>query len=199
MMKTKPWTSIVVLLIASMIAAGCQTYGQAGGLGAAIGAGSGALIGSGSGHALEGALIGGALGGVAGLVAHDVKARKAKAAAATAADYNYNPSQGEVLRLENAKALPSVVNRGQLVQATAQYALLGVPANGIGVTETRQLRHGNDILAESSSTVTRTAGTWVTNQEFELPPTSPAGEYQIVQTIQTPTNRIMGTASFLVQ
>lgn len=189
----------VVLLAVALVGAGCRTYGQAGGLGAAIGAGTGALIGADRGHALEGALIGGALGGLAGLVAHDVKARKAKDAQATAAEYNYQPSQGEVLRLENARALPSAVNVGQMVQGTMQYALLGAPQNGVAVTETRQLRRGNDILAESSQTVTRTSGTWVSTQDFELPRTAAPGEYQMVQTTQTPTSRVSGTATFVVQ
>lgn len=181
-----------------LLDAGCQTYARSGGLGAAIGAGTGALIGSSRGEAGTGALIGAAVGGLAGLIAHDVKARRVRDAQATSGEYGYQPAQGEVLKMENVQAAPSVVAPGNLVEASMQYALLGVPPSGVSVVETRQLREGPNVLAESSATVVRTDGTWVSTQTFEIPRTALPGTYTIVQTAQTPQSRVSGTATFSV-
>ncbi len=178
---------------------GCQTYGQAGGLGAALGAGTGAIIGNQSGHAGEGALIGGVLGGLAGLIAHDVKARKARSQQETAAEYKYEPTQGEMLTLESAQALPSTVRRGNMVEASIQYALLGT-GGGTQVTERRMLKHGDQVVAEvSSKTFTRTDGTWVSTQQFKIPQDTQPGTYTVVQSVQTAQSRISGMSQFSVQ
>ena len=66
MKNKKLVVTVVALVVAGFVVAGCETMGQSAGLGGVIGAGTGALIGSASGHAGEGALIGGAVGIVAG-------------------------------------------------------------------------------------------------------------------------------------
>lgn len=191
--------AVVGLVCVGLAVAGCQTYGEGAGLGAVIGAGTGALIGSASGHAGQGALIGAAVGGVAGLIAHDIKARRAKDAQATAKDYSYQPSQGEVLRMENNQALPSIVAPGNKIEASIQYALLGAGSQGAPITEVRQLRHGPDVLAETSATVTRPDGTWVSTQQFDLPRNAAPGEYALTQTVATAKSRVSGTSYFTVQ
>ena len=70
------WVSMAVVGSLGITLSGCQTYGEAAGLGAGAGALAGGIIGHQSGHAIEGALIGAAVGGAAGLIAHDIKARR---------------------------------------------------------------------------------------------------------------------------
>jgi uncharacterized protein YcfJ len=178
---------------------GCQTYGEAGGLGAALGAGTGAIIGHQSGHAGEGALIGGVLGGLTGLVAHDIKAQKQRDRAQTAAQYKYQSTQGEMLTLENAQVLPSSVRPGNLVEASMQYALLGT-GGGTKVTETRTLKRGDEVIAEvSSKTFTRDDGTWVSTQQFKIPENVVPDMYTVVQVVQTAQSRISGSAQVMVE
>jgi len=195
--RTKLLVAGVGLLSVALVAAGCQTYGEAAGLGGAIGAGTGALIGH--HNPVAGALIGGAVGALAGVVAHDIKVKRARTAQETAQQYNYQPSQGEVLKMESNEALPSAVRPGNLVEGTMQYALLGVGSQGAQVVETRTLKRGDQIIAESSKTVVRGDGTWVSTQQFQLPNNAPLGQYTMEQVAQTPRSRIMGTSVFNVQ
>ncbi len=177
---------------------GCQTYGEAGGLGAALGGATGAIIGHQSGHALEGAAIGAVLGGIAGLVAHDIKARKAKSAEQTSTEYNYQPSQGERLSFERAEVLPNVVTPGNMIETTVQYALLGT-GSGTSVTETRSLLRGEQLIADiSSSSFNRNDGTWVSSQQFRLPPNLSPGQYTILFRVSTRLSSISGRATFVV-
>lgn len=198
MKRTLFFVGTATLACILLLAAGCQTYGRSAGLGALIGGGTGALIGSARGETGAGALIGAAVGGLAGLIAHDVKARRVRDAQATASDYAYQPAQGEVLRMENVQAAPSVVAPGNLVEASMQYALLGTGPGGLSVVESRQLREGPNVLAETSGTLVRADGTWVSTQTFEIPRTALPGTYTIVQTVQTPQSRVSGTATFTV-
>ena len=188
--------SVLTLAGLAIVVAGCQTYGEAAGLGAALGAGTGALVSHDKG---TGALVGAGVGALSGLVAHDIKARRQRDAQATASEYHYQPTQGEVLNLEANSAMPAMVRPGNAVEGTVQYALLGSGPGGVDVQESRQLVRGGQVVGESSKTVRRADGTWVSTQQFRLPPDAPPGTYSIVQTIQTARSRISATSSFTVQ
>lgn len=199
-MKRSLTVTLLLLITISMIVTemGCQTYGEAAGLGAALGGATGAIIGHQSGHALEGAAIGAVLGGITGLVAHDIKAQKAKSAQQTTAEYNYQPNQGERLAFERAEVLPNVVTPGNMIEATIQYALLGT-GSGTSVTETRSLMKGEQLIADlSSSTFNRNDGTWVSSQQFRLPPNLSPGQYTILFRVSTKLSSISGRANFVV-
>ncbi len=188
----------VGLVCAALLVTGCETYAGSGALGAGLGAATGAAIGSASGNAGEGALIGAAVGGLAGLITHDVRARRAKSREETAAKYAYESSQGEMLSMENAQVLPSVIRTGGMGEMTMQYALLGA-GEGAAVTETRQLRRGSNVLTESTQTVQRGDGTWVSTQQFELPRSAAPGEYTVFQRASTAKSSISSTETFLVE
>lgn len=191
-------TGLVVAALAISMA-GCETYGQAGGLGAALGAGTGAIIGHQSGRALEGAAIGAVVGGLAGLVAHDIKARRARTAQETAEAYNYQPAQGERLQLERVDVMPASVRPGNEVAAEVQYALLG-SGGGIQVRERRALLRGGQVLQEiSSESFTRTDGTWVSSQSFRLPNDIGPGAYAVQVVVETAQSRISGMKNFTVE
>lgn len=201
MRTAKRWRCVLgILTVGALVicAAGCESYGKGTALGAALGAGAGAIIGHQSGHAGEGALIGAALGGLTGLIAHDVKAHKQRDAAATATVYNYQPTQGEMLTLESAQALPSSVRRGNFIEASIQYALLGT-GGGVSIQETRVLKRGNEVIAEvSSKTFTHDDGTWVSTQQFKIPEHVGLGTYTVVQVVQTAQSRISSANPFRV-
>ena len=201
-MSTQIWKQAVGLSVAAALSislVGCETYGQGAGLGAAIGAGAGAIIGHQSGNALEGAAIGAALGGLAGVVAHDIKARKQREAQETATAYNYQPTQGELLRYEGAEVLPSSVRRGEMIQGRVTYALLGTGA-GVQVRESRVLMQGDRQIAElSNQNFTRTDGTWASTQDFRLPSNLSPGVYVLDTRVQTNQSSISGRANFVVE
>ncbi|MCF6286529.1 MAG: glycine zipper domain-containing protein [Candidatus Hydrogenedentes bacterium] len=199
MTSTKRWMTGLLACCLLLSLVGCQTYGEAGGLGAALGAGAGAIIGNQSGHAMAGALIGAALGGLTGIIAHDIKARKAKDRQQTVEAYNYQPSQGEVLRLEESVVSPNVTSAGSMIEATLQYAIIGT-GGGTQVKETRRLLRGERVIGElSSKSFTRQDGTWVTTQQFKLPSNLKPGRYSLIQKVETGKSSIFGTAEFTIQ
>jgi len=180
-------------------AAGCQTYGEAGALGAALGAGTGAIIGHQSGHAGEGAVIGAVLGGLVGLVAHDIKVQKMRSQQETAQAYHYHASEGEVLNFEETGVIPLSVRPGEAIASSIQYALLGTGA-GVRVSETRSLLRGEQVMADlSTKNFTRSDGTWVSTQEFRLPANLQPGEYTLLTRVRTNQSAISARAYFMVQ
>ncbi len=199
MLKTwmKVLSCALVLSMAALGVVGCQTYGEAAGLGGVLGAGTGALIG-GRHHAVEGALIGGALGAVTGLIVHDIKVKQARSREQTAQVYNYQPAQGEMLTLERAEVLPPSVHPGEEISSTIQYALLGT-GPGTQVGEQRTLMQGDRTVADiSTQNFTRQDGTWVSTLPFRLPGNLQPGQYSLVTTVRTARSAISGRANFSV-
>jgi len=179
--------------------AGCETTGESAGLGAVIGGTAGAIIGHQSGHALEGAAIGAAAGGLTGWFVHDVKAERARNREQTVQTYQYEPSQGEVLSLEDSGVSPNVAYPGSTMEASLQYAIIGT-GGSTQVKETRRLMRGERVISDlSSKTFTRQDGTWVTSQQFKLPSNLSPGRYSLVQRVDTAESSVFGTAEFTVQ
>lgn len=179
--------------------AGCQTYGEGAGAGAAVGALAGGIIGNQSGNALAGAAIGAAAGALVGVVAHDIKVQRAKDRAQTVETYKYQPSQGEVLQIEDSTVTPQVARPGAMVTATLQYAIIGGSA-GTPVTETRRLVYGEKVISDvSSKKFTREDGTWLTTQDIKLPDSLKPGQYSLIQKVDTPQSSVFQTSNFTVQ
>ena len=198
-MMTKITSYVLCATLIAGLFAGCQTYAGGGTLGAGLGAGAGAAIGSTKGKALEGALIGAVAGAAIGLIGHDIKARRAKSQEQTAQEYRYEPSQGEMLTWEQGQVQPSSARPGTMVEATAQYALLG-SGGGVQVSESRKLFQGDRMLAEvSTRNFTRTDGTWVSAQNVRLPGNLAPGQYSIRTEVTTNKSRVSGIAPFFVE
>ena len=195
-MKVMSFVTVAALALAGVT--GCQTYGEAAGLGGALGAGAGAIIGHQSGNAVAGALIGAAAGALTGLIIHDIKARKEKSAQETQQVYNYTPAQGEMMRFERAEVLPPSVHPGEEIEGTIQYALLGT-GPGVQVSEQRTLMQGDRVVADiSTQAFQRTDGTWVSSQPFRLPANTPPGTYTLVTSARTARSAVSGRADFTV-
>lgn len=187
-------------LMVTVGAVGCQSYGEAGGLGAALGGAAGAVIGHQSGHALEGAAIGAAIGGATGLIAHKVKVNKQRNREETLAAYQYDPAQGESLKFEGAENLPNVVRPGEMFESNVTYALMGTRDQGVEVSESRTLMRGDRVIADlATNTYIRDDGTYVSNQSFRLPNNQAPGEYTIVTKVRTAKSAISGRAPIIVE
>lgn len=150
------------------------------GVGAAGGAVTGALLGKGSGQSVVlGTLLGGLLGGAIGHYGYDQRKTKQD----TASAYNYEPSKGNMVRIENATASPQTVNPGGTVNLGMTYAVLS-PQGQQNVTETREIRFGNEVVGKPQVTVQRGDGTYTSNVPLTLPPTAQKGTYTVVTTVQ---------------
>jgi len=191
--------TVCIALAMAVGMSGCETTGGAAGAGAGIGALAGAVIGHQSGHALEGAAIGAAVGAASGAVAHKIRSNRARDAQETAAQYNYEPAQGETLRFEGAEVFPATTRPGEMIESQIQYALLGT-GGGVQVTETRRMLQDGRLIAElSSEGFTRGDGTWVSSQNFRLPNNQAPGGYQIETEVRTAKSRISGRANVFVE
>ncbi|HUW60845.1 MAG TPA: YMGG-like glycine zipper-containing protein [Candidatus Bathyarchaeia archaeon] len=175
--------AIVVLMLSSLVVAGCETAAGSAGLGAGIGGLAGGIIGHQSGHGWEGAAIGAALGGLTGLIVHDIKSRQVKTAQQTAQEYNYQPAQGFKMDMRGGSVSPGTVQAGQKVTSTMQYAVLGA-GSGVKVDEKAELHHNGEVVAKlAERTVDRTDGTWENELAIEVPKDAPTGEYVIAQRV----------------
>jgi len=151
------------------------------GVGAASGAVAGGLIGGGARGAAIGGLLGALAGGAVGHYAYDTK----RSSTETAKAYNYQPSSGTVLRIEDASASPATVQPGQSVDLKMTYAVLN-PSSGqqVNVTETREIRLGNEVVGKPQVNVARAAGTYTSNVPLTLPATAQKGTYTVTSTVQ---------------
>jgi len=150
------------------------------GVGAAGGAVTGAVLGRGSGSSVVlGTLIGGLLGGAIGHYGYDQRRTKQE----TATAYNYEPSKGMVVRIENANISPQTVNPGGTVNLGTTYAVLS-PQGTQNVTETREIRFGNEVVGKPQVTVQRADGTYTSNVPLTLPQTAQKGTYTVTTTVQ---------------
>ncbi len=150
------------------------------GVGAAGGAVTGGLLG-GTRGAVVGGLLGALAGGAVGHYAYDQK----RDASQTAQAYNYQPSSGTVLKIENASANPGTVQPGQPVNLQMTYAVMTPsPNQQINVTETRKIMMGDQVVGQPQVNVARAAGTYTSNVPLTLPSSAQKGTYTVVSTVQ---------------
>lgn len=155
------------------------------GIGAATGAVAGALLGS-SGSKTEMAILGGLAGALAGgLIGHyayDQKRTKDE----TVQKYNYNSSQGPLLRIEDVSVVPATVSPGDTIELKMTYALLGV---GYGkeadISEIREIRYEGEIYGKPQINVSRADGTYSTSIPITLPYDAKKGKYNVITTVQS--------------
>jgi hypothetical protein len=184
---------VMVIILCAALAAlpvGCASTGsntQTGAItGGAIGAGMGGLIGGLAGHsagsAAIGAAIGLAVGALAGAAIGNYYDRQERDAIQTARYYNYRPAQGTMVRVENVRVEPELIEPGRPSKLVMNYALLD-PNTGrpVAVTEKREIRSGSDELLKDIGprVVERNPGTYSTEQEVTFPKDIPQGTYAL--------------------
>jgi len=155
------------------------------GVGAATGAVAGALLGS-KGSKTEMAILGGLAGALAGgLIGHyayDQKRTKDE----TAKKYNYNPSQGKLIRIEDVSVVPATVSPGDTIELKMTYALLGIGSGKeADITEIREIRYEGEIYGKPQINVSRTDGTYSTSIPITLPHDAKKGKYNVITTVQS--------------
>ena len=154
------------------------------GIGAATGTVAGALLGS-KGAKTEMAIVGGLLGALAGGAighyAYDQKRTKEE----TAQKYNYKPSEGTLIRIEDVSVSPSVAKPGDKVDMKMTYAVLGVAANKeLEIAEIREIRYQGELYGKPEIQVSRNDGTYSSSIPLTLPKDAKKGKYSVTMTVK---------------
>jgi len=198
--------SVIIILTFFASGLGCTTFGEehkgattGAGVGAATGAVAGALLGS-KGAKTEMAILGGLAGALAGgLIGHYAYDQK-RTENETAQKYNYNASQGPLLRIEDVSVVPATAKPGDTVEMKMTYAMLGVgEGKEAALTETREVRYDGEMYGKPQVNVSRGDGTYVTSIPLTLPNDAKKGKYGVISTVQSPYASDSKEVSFQVR
>lgn len=169
------------------------------GIGAATGAAAGAIFGkegSRTSSAVIGGLVGALIGGAVGHYTYDQKKDRNQ----TAQTYNYQPSMGNVVRIESAAAAPGTVAAGNPVDLKMTYAVLTpTPDADVSVTETREVRHQGELVGRPEVSVARRGGTYTSSVPLVLPATAKKGVYNVTMTVQAGNVKDSKDTTFTVE
>ena len=198
--------AIITLATFGLGATGCVTVSeehQGAAKGAGIGAATGAVAGAvlaGSGSRTKGAIIGGLAGALLGGIIGNYVVDKKKTAEETANKYAYQPSSGTMVRIENAKVTPAVLNPGDTATLEATYAVMA-PSNDsqVAITESREVTLNGELVGNPEVNVTHNAGTYQTSIPLILPADAKRGTYRVITTIKTAAGKDSRESSFTVQ
>jgi hypothetical protein len=183
--------SVITILSFMVVLFGCASIPEehkgaatGAGIGAATGAVAGAVL-AGKGSGTEGAILGGLagalIGGLVGHYAYDQKKTKDE----TAQKYGYQSSMGTMLRVEDVAAVPASVKPGDKVDLKVTYAVLEAADKDVNITETREIRMGNELVGKPEVSVTRRGGTYSSTVPLFLPSDAKQGTYTVLTTIQS--------------
>ena len=156
--------------------------------GAATGAAVGAIIGAATGAPATGAWIGAASGALVGGVGAYLYAEHANSeissSQAAAQSYNYNPSQGNLVRIDRVSANPSVARPGQQVNLEMNYTVLTPDNAPTSVTLVREVHYGGQMVGQPyQATVTNANGTFTDSVDYALPSGAASGSYTVTSRV----------------
>ncbi len=125
--------------------------------------------------------------------------RRTSGARQTEREQGYSKGSGSRIRLQGSRLVPARVARGEQVTVVITYAVMGAPAGGIRVEESRELWLGSRKLSLlRRETMTRKNGTWESSLVFRVPASAKKGRYQVVQSVRFGTSRLETRNSFTV-
>lgn len=206
--------ALAMVVIFTMSLAGCVTEsgeydpGRSAGAGAlggaATGAALGAIIGAATGSPATGAWIGAAsgavVGGVGGYLYAKHKNNQIRDQRAAAQAYNYSPSQGYVVAIDRADAVPSVVGRGQQVNLNLNYTILTPSNSMVSVNLVREVRYQGRLVGQPYQTsVGNTNGSYSDAVAYSLPSDAPPGNYVVVSRVESSVGSSTREAYFTVR
>jgi len=205
---------LAMVVIFGISLAGCQTEsgyyspGESAGAGAlggaATGAALGAIIGAATGNPATGAWIGAAsgalVGGVGGYLYAQHRNSEIASQQAAASAYNYQPSQGNVVNIDQVSASPSVVGRGQQVNLGMQYTFLTDSGGPIPATLVREVYfHGQMVGQPYQNTVNNPNGSFSDTVAYSIPNNASPGNYTVISRVVTSYGSAQREAYFTVQ
>lgn len=197
--------SIVTILSFMFVVFGCASIPEehkGATTGAAVGGATGALAGAllaergaKTETAILGGLAGALVGGLIGHYAYDAKKTKEE----TAQKYNYQPSMGTMLRIEDVSAIPATVKPGDKVELKATYAVLESADKDMSITEIREIRMEGELIGKPEANVVRRGGTYSSSVPVFLPSNAKPGKYSVITTVQSQTAKDSKETFFTVK
>ncbi len=187
-MKFKIIALVVIVAFAAM-ATGCSTMKENKGVatGAGVGAAAGAAVGQAIGRSTTATVIGGLLGALAGGIIGYYFYDQRKDREETVKTFDYDPSKGDLIRVENISTSPQKVSPGESVNLKMDYAVLTPSGNSqTPVTEIREITHNGRTVGNPEVRVVRADGTYESNIPLQLPREADPGVYKVRMTVQTP-------------
>ncbi len=164
------------------------------GAGAATGAAAGAVIGKSAGAAVVGGLLGALAGGAIGHYVYD----KRKDRQQTAQDLKFQPSKGNMIKVENASASPQTVKPGSEVNLNTTYGVLTRSQSETPVTEKWEITHNGKVVGNPQIHVKRPDGTYEARLPLRLPENATPGLYNVRSTVKTASGSDTKTTQFRV-
>ena len=206
--------ALPLVLLLSISVLGCATSSgtyepgkstAAGALGgAAAGAALGSIIGAATGSPATGAWVGAASGAVVGGVGAALYARhknqQMRERQIAIQQYSYNPSQGVLVDVSQAAAIPNAVRPGQNVELVMTYTVLNPDNTPTKVTLYREVKlNGNTVGQPNTIQVMNQNGTFQDRVEFTVPSVAGPGLYTVSNRVLTDFGSAERTSSFTVQ
>jgi hypothetical protein len=190
----------ILLLTLAVGLTGCETVQQnpKTSIGAGAGAAGGALIGGLIGRNTTGVVAGGLLGALAGGALGYYLDRQERTRDDAARTVSYDPSQGVVVRLEQAQVSPGTVRPGETVNLIGTYTVLTPSPESVEVRETREVRHAGRLVANPTTSFTRPNGTFTSALPVTLPANAARGAYEVTLTVAVGDRLSRGMTTFSV-
>jgi len=189
-----------------ILALGCFLLGLFGcatntGTGASIGAGVGAIAGQLIGGNTKSTLIGAGVGALIGGLVGNYMDQQNKTRQQSVTDIGYNPSQGNLVRVDAVNSEPVQVKPGDMVGLkTTYYVISPNPNSTVNVKETRVIRYNGQPVSNPIERVSaKEQGNRSSTYQFRIPPDAKPGEYEVISTIDNGVTRDSGTSKFYVQ
>ncbi|MGO9619827.1 MAG: YMGG-like glycine zipper-containing protein [Desulfobaccales bacterium] len=206
--------ALAMIVIFPLALAGCMTEsgyyspGESAGAGAlggaATGAALGAIIGAATGAPATGAWIGaaagGLVGGVGGYLYAENRNSEIASSQAAAQSYNYNPSQGNLVKIDRVSVNPSVAHPGQQVNLETNYTILTPDNNPASVNLVWEVRYGGQLMGQPyQTTVNNANGSFTDSVEYALPNGAASGSYTVTSRVNSNYGGDQRDAYFSIQ
>ena len=213
MMEWRKILAVALVLLLSVSFMSCTTpsgtyapakSAGAGALGgAAAGAALGSIIGAATGSPATGAWVGAASGAVVGGIGGALYARhmnqQTRNRAVAAQQYNYAPSRGAVVDINEVRATPTTVRPGQTVDVFTTYTILTPQDNPAQVTLYREVRRDGQVVGQPYSVQANNQnGTYQDRVAFTVPRNAPPGSYLVNNRITSSYGSAERSAYFTV-
>ncbi|MGA7577225.1 MAG: glycine zipper family protein [Desulfobaccales bacterium] len=206
--------ALVMIIVFPLALAGCMNEtgfyspsqsAAAGTLGgAATGAALGSIIGAATGNPATGAWVGAAtgalVGGVGGYLYAEHRNSEMLSSQAAAQNQNYNPSQGNLVKIDRVSVDPSVIAPGGQVNLQENYTILTPDNTPTSVTLVREIHFGGQMLGQPYQyKVSNNNGTFTDSVNYVLPKDAAAGQYTVTSRVITSYGSDQQDAYFTVQ
>ncbi|MCL4501352.1 MAG: glycine zipper domain-containing protein [Deltaproteobacteria bacterium] len=172
--------------------------------GAAAGAALGSIIGAATGSPATGAWIGAAsgalVGGVGSYLYAEHQNNQIHNRRMAASSYNYQPSQGNVVNVDQATANPPTVSPGQQVNLGMQYTVLTPSNTPVSLNLVREVRYRGQLLGQPyQTTVSNANGTFSDTVAYSLPSNASPGSYTVTSRLVSSYGTSQKDAYFTVR